>query len=92
VRASLAGSSRSAASIRWLTRNLYFDVASVADRQPPDVLKTFAMRMRQIGLRRVLFGTDVVASMRQSWTTLRLTPLTEAELTSIAANAAPYLR
>jgi predicted TIM-barrel fold metal-dependent hydrolase len=73
--------------------NLYFDVATVADGQSADVLEAFARRIRQVGIRRVLFGTDVVAPMRQSWTTFRTTvPLTEAEFTMIAANVAPYLR
>jgi predicted TIM-barrel fold metal-dependent hydrolase len=75
------------------TNNLYFDVASVADGQPADVLATFAMRIRQVGIRRVLFGTDVATSMRQSWTTFSTTvPLTEPEFRMIAANMAPYLR
>jgi len=75
------------------TNNLYFDVATVADDQPQDVLATFAMRIRQVGIRRVLFGTDVAASMRQSWTTFSTTvPLTEPEFRIIAANVAPYLR
>ncbi len=72
---------------------MYFDVATVADGQSLGVLRTFATRIHQVGIRRVLFGTDVVASMRQSWTTFRTTvPLTDTEFTMIAANRAPYLR
>ncbi|HEY4563462.1 MAG TPA: amidohydrolase family protein [Thermoanaerobaculia bacterium] len=76
------------------TRNLYFDVATVADEQPAEVLRTFARRIRQVGLRRVLFGTDLGPPMpRQSWLTFRTTvPLTDDEFKTIAANVAPYFR
>jgi len=76
------------------TRNLYFDVATVADEQPAEVLRTFARRIRQVGLRRVLFGTDLGPPMpRQSWLTFRTTvPLTDDEFKTIAGNVAPYFR
>jgi predicted TIM-barrel fold metal-dependent hydrolase len=76
------------------TKNLYFDVATVADEQPAEVLRTFARRIRQVGLRRVLFGTDLGPPMpRQSWLTFRTTvPLTDDEFKTIAGNVAPYFR
>jgi uncharacterized protein len=76
------------------TKNLYFDVATVADQQPAEVLRTFARRIRQVGLRRVLFGTDLGPPMpRQSWLTFRTTvPLTDDEFKTIAGNVAPYFR
>jgi predicted TIM-barrel fold metal-dependent hydrolase len=76
------------------TKNLYFDVATVADEQPAEVLKTFARRIRQVGLRRVLFGTDLGPPMpRQSWLIFRTTvPLTDDEFKTIAGNVAPYFR
>jgi predicted TIM-barrel fold metal-dependent hydrolase len=75
------------------TKNLYFDVATVADGQSKEVLKTFAARIRQVGLRRVLFGTDAgPPPAHQSWMTFRTTvPLTEEEIRTIAGNQAPYL-
>lgn len=76
------------------TKNLYFDIATVADEQSEEVLKTFAKRIRQVGLQRVLFGTDLgPPAARQSWLIFRTTvPLTDDEFKTIAGNAAPYFR
>ena len=76
------------------TKNLYFDFATVADEQTPEVLQKFAMRIRQVGLQRVLYGTDMAPpTARQSWMTFRTTvPLTEDEIRTIAGNVAPYFR
>jgi predicted TIM-barrel fold metal-dependent hydrolase len=76
------------------TKNLYFDVATVADQQSEAVLQTFAKRIRQVGTKRVLFGTDLGPPLpRQSWMIFRTTvPLTDDELRVIAGNVAPYLR
>jgi len=76
------------------TKNLYFDVATVADEQSAETLKTFARRIRQVGLQRVLFGTDLGPPMpRQSWLIFRTTvPLTDDEFKTIAGNVAPYFR
>ncbi|HYO15850.1 MAG TPA: amidohydrolase family protein, partial [Thermoanaerobaculia bacterium] len=76
------------------TKNLYFDIATVADGQTVEVLKKFAERIRQVGLHRVLYGTDSAPPpARQSWLTFRTTvPLTEEEFRTIAGNVAPYLR
>jgi predicted TIM-barrel fold metal-dependent hydrolase len=76
------------------TRNLYFDVATVADGQSEAVLKTFAARIRQIGPKRVLFGSDLgPPNARESWAIFRTTvPLTDDEFAVIAANRAPYLK
>jgi predicted TIM-barrel fold metal-dependent hydrolase len=76
------------------TKNLYFDVATVADGQSDATLSQFATRIRQVGPKRVLFGTDLgPPPARQSWKIFRTTvPLTEDEIRTIAANVAPYLR
>jgi uncharacterized protein len=76
------------------TKNLYFDVATVADEQTEETLKKFAQRIRQVGLQRVLYGTDMGPPQpRESWATFRTTvPLTEEEIRTIAGNVAPYLR
>ncbi|HEX8173316.1 MAG TPA: amidohydrolase family protein [Thermoanaerobaculia bacterium] len=76
------------------TKHLYFDVATVADGQKPEVLAKFAERIRQVGLDRVFFGTDLgPPEPRQSWLTFRTTvPLTDQEFRTIAANIAPYFR
>jgi predicted TIM-barrel fold metal-dependent hydrolase len=76
------------------TKNLYFDVATVADGQTKETLQKFAQRIRQVGLQRVLFGTDMgPPPARQSWMTFRTTvPLADEEIKTIAGNVAPYLR
>lgn len=82
------------------TRNLYFDVATVADGQSRAVLRAFAARIRQVGVDRVLFGSDMSipgvntnVPAHQSWLIFRTTvPLTDAEFARIAGNVAPYLR
>ena len=78
------------------TKNLYFDVATLTAGETPEGLQRDAMRMRQIGLNRILFGSDLSPpnpSPRDSWQMFRLkVPLTDAEFRTIAANVAPYLR
>lgn len=76
------------------TKNLYFDIATVADDQPDQVLRKFAERIRQVGLQRVLYGTDAAPlTASQRWRIFRTTvPLTDEELRRIAGNVAPYLR
>lgn len=80
-----------------LMKNLYFDVAgSVQEGQPAAALDTLAVRMRTIGLTRVLFGSDLpflVDPVRPAWATFRrFMPLTNDELQVIANNVAPYAR
>lgn len=76
------------------TKNLYFDIATVADIQPVEVLQKFAQRIRQVGLQRVLYGTDAgPPPARQSWANFRATvPLSDEEIRTIAGNVAPYFR
>lgn len=80
------------------TRNLYFDVATVANQQSDEVLRAFAARIRQIGVDRILFGSDMAVpgrnpTARESWAIFRNTvPLTDEEFRRIAANVAPYFR
>jgi predicted TIM-barrel fold metal-dependent hydrolase len=79
------------------TKNLYFDIATVAESQSDEVLQTFANRIRQIGPQRVLFGSDYAPGRRNAppkdaWRVFRRVPLTEEEFRIIAGNIAPYLR
>lgn len=79
------------------TRNLYFDVASIAT---PDMSRAQARemveRIRQVGVDKILYGSDAATptnmTPRQAWAAFRALPLTEAEIKRIAANVAPYLR
>jgi uncharacterized protein len=79
------------------TRNLYFDLATVADEQTAEDEKLLARRIRQIGLRRILYGSDAPFggrnAPRQEWGTFRgMVPLTDEEFRIIAGNVAPYMR
>jgi predicted TIM-barrel fold metal-dependent hydrolase len=79
------------------TRNLWFDVASVADRDiKPDAAALLVKRMRQVGMGRVLYGTDSAQgdNLRpvEAWAAFRKLPLTEAEFAQIAGNVPPYFK
>ena len=79
-------------------RKLYFDVAELAlvvtDKA---ALQRIAARMRQIGISRILYGSDApeteAKEPREAWALFRgALPLTEGEIRAIAENVAPYLR
>jgi hypothetical protein len=77
---------------------LYFDAPSVspAITITPDKAAAIASQIRRLGVQRILFGSDAPTGRdltpRAAWDSLRKLPLTEAELRTIAANVAPYLR
>ena len=80
------------------TRNLYFDIAEVAlaISNTPGAAPKVVARMRQIGLQRILYGSDgpvaESATPLDSWKRTLTLPLTEDEFRTIANNVAPYLR
>jgi predicted TIM-barrel fold metal-dependent hydrolase len=76
------------------TKNLYFDIATVAYDQPPGVLQTLATRIQQVGPQRVLWGTDVArGSIKESWELFRTSvPLAEGDMRTLASNVVPYGR
>jgi len=78
------------------TANLYFDLSRVASPAPSDSVKQLIVRrIRQIGVHRMLFAVDVAdsaAQVRERWEHIKLLPLDDAELRTIASNVAPYLR
>jgi len=77
--------------------NLYFDISGVTGlgnwQKRADLI---AQRVRDVGVERVLFGTDVGGppndTPRQAWETFRTLPLSEAEFRGIENNVAPYMR
>ncbi len=78
------------------TERLVFDVATVIDAEITDAQADLATRhIRQVGTERVLFGSDAAVGdnlrPREAWAALGRLPLTDAELTGIARNVAPYL-
>ena len=79
------------------TRNLYFDVASIATPDiAPEHAREMVERMRQVGVDKILFGSDAAApgnmKPREAWAAFRALPLTRDELARIAGNVTPYLR
>jgi len=78
-------------------KNLWFDVTSVVIAGiTPEKAKLVAARIRQIGLRRVVYGSDAHfggnPAPREGWAAFRQLPLTENEFRTIANNLAPYMR
>jgi predicted TIM-barrel fold metal-dependent hydrolase len=78
-------------------RNLYFDVATiVAAETTPEEAALVARRARQVGVSRVLYGSDLSppgGSIRAGWEIFRTqVPLTDAEFRTIAGNVTAFAR
>jgi predicted TIM-barrel fold metal-dependent hydrolase len=85
------------------TKNLYFDLteiepAAAITSNPEKTMQEIAGFIRQIGLRRILYGSDATATSDAPPTSLRWArlrgklPLTNKELRVVANNVAPYMR
>jgi predicted TIM-barrel fold metal-dependent hydrolase len=79
------------------TRNLYFDLALVVDSgAPPERREWVAQRIRELGVKRVLYGTDggdpSDPPPRDQVQVIRALPLEKTGLRTIERNVAPYLR
>ncbi|MCW3796500.1 hypothetical protein OMW55_01575 [Sphingomonas sp. BN140010] len=65
-------------------------------KQQVATLAKIASRLRQIGLGKIMFGSDATASYPSSiadaWANFRRVPMTEDEFSQIARNEAPYLQ
>lgn len=78
-------------------KQLYFDVTGIGStpKMTAEEASMFATRIRQLGLQRVLYGSDAAAGgnppPREAWAAFRKLPLTEAEVRAIAANVPPYM-
>jgi predicted TIM-barrel fold metal-dependent hydrolase len=80
-----------------LIANVWFDVTGVASaRTTPERAEMIVRRIRQLGVERILFGSDAPAGEdavpRARWADFRELPLTEAELRAIADNVPPYMQ
>jgi predicted TIM-barrel fold metal-dependent hydrolase len=78
-------------------KNVWFDAAVVVrPDMTADVLARIATRIRQIGVHRVLYGSDAAASPisypKAGWDLFRRLPLSETEFNIIAGNVTPYMR
>ena len=77
--------------------HVYFEVSGVAGvgrwAQRKDLI---VARIRQIGVDRILYGSDGAAgpgrSPREAWQSFTELPLTDAEIRTVAGNIAPYMR
>ncbi|HUF64848.1 MAG TPA: amidohydrolase family protein [Gemmatimonadaceae bacterium] len=78
-------------------KNLWFDATTVVlPGMSVDVLQQIATRIRQIGVERVVYGSDAAASPltypKAGWEAFRRIPLTAGEFHVIANNVAPHAR
>ena len=78
-------------------KNVWFDTTVVVrPNMSPDDLQRIATRIRQIGVDRVLYGSDAPANPlmypKAGWTAFQRLPLTPAELRVVATNIPPYMR
>lgn len=77
------------------TRNLYFDIAGVVvNGQSPEDRAAVVGRIRQLGMQRILFGSDRHAPRNEApgdaWKTFRTLPLTDTEFRQIGSTIMPY--
>jgi predicted TIM-barrel fold metal-dependent hydrolase len=74
-----------------VTKNLYFDISGAWQFGKPDEMAEIVARIRQIGLKRILYASD--GPPREAWEAFRKKlPLTAEEVRVIANNVAPYMR
>ena len=79
------------------TKNLWFDVTTVIDSNTSkEQAALVARRLRQLGVQRVLYGSDTPdpdrPAPREAWDAFRrLSGLTDEELAIIASNVPPWL-
>jgi uncharacterized protein len=62
---------------------------------PPEQLQQIAQRVRQLGVGRVLYGSDAASNANKpadGWAAFLKVPLTAAEFETIARNVPPYMR
>jgi predicted TIM-barrel fold metal-dependent hydrolase len=76
---------------------VYFDISGIAGYGKwMEHADQVATRIRQLGLRRILFGADGARggglAPRDAWASIMKLPLSEQELRTIAGNVAPYMK
>ena len=74
--------------------HVYFDASGVCGYGDwKERAAQIAMRIRQLGVKRVLYGSDADPKMppREAWAEFRKLPLSEAEFHEIARNIPPYM-
>ena len=76
---------------------VWFDVTTITHpSNPPERSAMVAKRIRQIGVKRIVYGSDAALGSnlrpKESWAEVGKIGLTQAEVKTIANNRAPYLR
>ncbi|HLL83408.1 MAG TPA: amidohydrolase family protein [Longimicrobium sp.] len=96
VDAALAVFARAAADRDPRMRNVWFDVSGLGGLgDSAEVSRRLATSIRQLGVHRVLFGSDGAVggnSPLATWTALQKLPLTKREFAAIKRNVPPYMR
>lgn len=76
-------------------RNVYFDMSGISGMADPARATRIAARIRQLGVERILFGSDGAVngnSPLATWTAFQKVPLTDREFRVIAGNVPPYMK
>ena len=78
-------------------KDVWFDAAAVVrPNMTEDMLRQIGARIQEIGVRRVLYGSDAAANPlaypKAGWAAFRRLPLSETEFRIIANNVTPYMR
>jgi hypothetical protein len=80
-------------------RRLRFDVTTTENFGTPlEDLALVARHIRELGVERVLYGSDGSDARgrgntpRKGWAAFRMVPLSDAEFRTIAGNVAPYMK
>lgn len=82
---------RSVASHDPRMAHVYFDISGgVASSKERHAL--VVQRLRELGLARILYGSDAAGPIADEYASFRSLPLTEAEFRRIESNVAPYMR
>lgn len=74
---------------------VYFDMSGISGMSTPAIGAQVAARIRQLGVQRILFGSDGAVqgnSPLASWRSFRTIPLSEKEFAIIAHNVPPYMK
>ena len=88
---ALAAYAEAVAAGNPATRNLYFDLSGLTNYARAEHMPEIVARIRQIGLSRMLYGSDAPPAAALQAFHERV-PLTAEEVAAIFANVAPYLR
>jgi uncharacterized protein len=76
-------------------KNIYFDMSGISDIAAPQRASKVATRLRQLGLERILFGSDGAVNGNSplvTWRNFRKLPLSEHEFRVIESNFPPYMK